>query len=850
MDQNIEEISLSVPVTPSVQTAVSNTTTIVTTPKTRSPRESFHASESPVLPSKLAKKHSLKLQKQTYKVEKKKAENEFQMTVNDSAVILLSDWLKVRSTLKNWSRMWCVLKPGVLVLYKNSKEKTWVGTVVLTSSEIIERPSKKDGFCFKIYNALNQTIWTTKGPKGESLGVLSSSLPTSYLILRAQGESDGRCWLDALELSRKCTNLLKKSTEASSKVAKSKLEDNSEVFLPGRSVSLSLGEQTEPNKVLDDSYIDLMDLQQKLSLLGHNQQSIMQENNIDCASPQQNNNSQSLMPPTSLAILSNNQDSGDESSAPDSVDSYQDIDAEIKNADDQETKYVADKGEEFGDTGENSQTEVLAGESKSLVWSLLKQLRPGMDLSKVVLPTFILEPRSFLDKLSDYYYHADLLSSSAIEENPYNRIKGITKWYLSGFYKKPKGLKKPYNPILGETFRCMWDHPETNSSTFYLAEQVSHHPPVSAFVVINRKDGFTVDGSILAKSKFYGNSISAVLEGTAKVSLLKHGEEYTFTMPYAHCKGIIYGKMTMEFGGKVCIQCEKTGYSAELEFKLKPLFGGGKLNEVSGRISLGKRVLATLSGYWDEEVFLTDLSGGTVSRFWSPTEEVRKSRLKRYVVPLEQQVEFESEGLWRKVSSAIDKQDQVLATDEKYVLEDAQRKGAKKRKEEGVEWLTKHFQYDDKGEQWVYNHIDARPWDELNDIVQYEKDGKITTRTKHCTSPVKTGLLQNVSRENATASSSFRSTLSEASEPGGRLNRKIKSTMHISSLEMTTAISELLIPIAQNQKEILACLEKLKQQMQLVAVNGRDNHSLPWNTILICFFMSLVLYFLIGYRIN
>ena len=33
-----------------------------------------------------------------------------------------------------------------------------------------------------------------------------------------------------------------------------------------------------------------------------------------------------------------------------------------------------------------------------------------MDLSKVTLPTFILEPRSFLDKLSDFYFHADFLS--------------------------------------------------------------------------------------------------------------------------------------------------------------------------------------------------------------------------------------------------------------------------------------------------------------------------------------------------------------------------------------------------------------------------------------------------------
>ena len=33
-----------------------------------------------------------------------------------------------------------------------------------------------------------------------------------------------------------------------------------------------------------------------------------------------------------------------------------------------------------------------------------------MDLSKVTLPTFILEPRSLLEKFADYYYHCDILS--------------------------------------------------------------------------------------------------------------------------------------------------------------------------------------------------------------------------------------------------------------------------------------------------------------------------------------------------------------------------------------------------------------------------------------------------------
>ncbi len=52
-------------------------------------------------------------------------------------------------------------------------------------------------------------------------------------------------------------------------------------------------------------------------------------------------------------------------------------------------------------------------------------------------------------------------------------MKSIVRWYIAGFYKKPKGLKKPYNPILGEVFRCYWQHPKTGSRTFYITEQVS-----------------------------------------------------------------------------------------------------------------------------------------------------------------------------------------------------------------------------------------------------------------------------------------------------------------------------------------------------------------------------------------
>ena len=72
----------------------------------------------------------------------------------------------------------------------------------------------------------------------------------------------------------------------------------------------------------------------------------------------------------------------------------------------------------------------------------------------------------------------------------------------------------------------------------------------------NRQEGFCISCSILAKSKFYGNSTSAVLEGVATLTLLPRGESYTLTTPYAHCKGILLGTLSMELGGKILIECE------------------------------------------------------------------------------------------------------------------------------------------------------------------------------------------------------------------------------------------------------------------------------------------------------
>lgn len=49
----------------------------------------------------------------------------------------------------------------------------------------------------------------------------------------------------------------------------------------------------------------------------------------------------------------------------------------------------------------------------------------------------------------------------------------------------------------------------------------------------------------------------------ASVSLFNLQSKFFFSL------GILYGTMTLELGGTVNITCQKTGYSAILEFKLK-----------------------------------------------------------------------------------------------------------------------------------------------------------------------------------------------------------------------------------------------------------------------------------------
>ena len=99
--------------------------------------------------------------------------------------------------------------------YLELQSSHWIGTIILSTCELIERPSKKDGFCFKLFHPMDQSIWAARGPEGETMGAVVQPLPTSHLIFRAPNNAAGKCWMDALELALRCSSLLLRTMSSS-----------------------------------------------------------------------------------------------------------------------------------------------------------------------------------------------------------------------------------------------------------------------------------------------------------------------------------------------------------------------------------------------------------------------------------------------------------------------------------------------------------------------------------------------------------------------------------------------------------------------------------------------------------
>ncbi|CAE7032030.1 hypothetical protein CFE70_004526 [Pyrenophora teres f. teres 0-1] len=368
-----------------------------------------------------------------------------------------------------------------------------------------------------------------------------------------------------------------------------------------------------------------------------------------------------------------------------------------------------------GDEVTKEDETVMDSEQGNMLSHIISQLRPGADLSRVTLPTFILEPRSMLERITNFMAHPETLLPITEVQDPVQRFVAVTKFYLSGWHIKPPGVKKPLNPILGEIFTGYWDYPD-GTKGYYIAEQTSHHPPKSSYFFMAPEHHIRIDGTLKPRSKFLGNSAASMMEGIAVLRLLNTGERFFVTQPNMYARGILFGTMKYELGDHAYIKCPETGLSADLEFKTKGYFSG-TYNAIGGYIkdANGKNIFE-LSGQWNEEMYIKDLTTGKKELLFDAAHTKHTPPITR---PLEEQDERESQRLWRDVTEAVKRRDQDVATDAKAKIEDMQRQEAAKRNSEGVDWHPQLFRRVKGGQGGSEEGEEDLDW-----IINAKVDGK------------------------------------------------------------------------------------------------------------------------------
>uniref|UniRef100_A0AAX7T1Q5 Oxysterol-binding protein n=1 Tax=Astatotilapia calliptera TaxID=8154 RepID=A0AAX7T1Q5_ASTCA len=232
------------------------------------------------------------------------------------------------------------------------------------------------------------------------------------------------------------------------------------------------------------------------------------------------------------------------------------------------------------------------------LWNILRN-NIGKDLSKVAMPVHLNEPLNTLQKLCEELEYSELLDTANQTQDPYQRMVYVATFaissYASTYYRAGS---KPFNPVLGETYEC--DRPDKGFR--FIAEQVSHHPPVSACHADSKN--FTFWQDVRWKNKFWGKSMEIVPMGTTRVTLPAFGDHYEWNKVTSCIHNILSGQRWIEHYGEMAIKNINSNVcQCKITF-VKARTWSSTVNEIEGVVtdSDGK-VVHSIFGKWNEAVF-------------------------------------------------------------------------------------------------------------------------------------------------------------------------------------------------------------------------------------------------------
>lgn len=192
------------------------------------------------------------------------------------------------------------------------------------------------------------------------------------------------------------------------------------------------------------------------------------------------------------------------------------------------------------------------------IWKIIKNFI-GKNLAKVALPVDICIPMSLMQINVEWTQWADFFTRAAREPDPYRRLLYCFTPIFMGYTNMVMRNKKPFNPILGETY-------ELQTDKFRLVcEQITHHPPACSYCIEGPDYQAVGTCSVNPACKLTG--IEMIFDFYTRMTLHTTGEVFTYKFPSVSFHNVIWGgRMYLWLHGNLeCINL-KTGEKAFVTF--------------------------------------------------------------------------------------------------------------------------------------------------------------------------------------------------------------------------------------------------------------------------------------------
>jgi len=336
-----------------------------------------------------------------------------------------------------------------------------------------------------------------------------------------------------------------------------------------------------------------------------------------------------------------------------------------------------------------------AGHPPSLISFLRKNV--GKDLSTIAMPVASNEPLSLLERQAEALEYSSLLDEAASPSttDPADRLLHIAAFAISPLSAnrvKERAIRKPFNPMLGETFELIRE----DRGYRFLAEKISHRP-VRIACQADAKS-WTFLHAPLPTQKFWGKSAELITEGRARVVLHTTGEVYSWQPATCFLRNIIAGEKYVEPTQTMTVVNETTGMKAVVTFKAGGMFSG-RSEEVGVAVfdASGAPAPQSMHGTWTKSLTLS--SGKTI---WEAGPLVHNAPLHygmtlfaaelNEITRLEEGVLPATDSRLRPDQRAYEEGDGEKAEGLKARLEEGQRRRRKEMEGCGEVWRARWFE--------------------------------------------------------------------------------------------------------------------------------------------------------------